>query len=43
MMTKQPDIHEQIMILISEYKRNKISDEDKAAIEGMTYAKSRAS
>ncbi len=43
MMTKQSDIHEQIMILISEYKRNKISDEDKAAIEGMTYAKSRAS
>lgn len=42
-MTQQPDIHDQIMILISEYKQNKISDEDKAAIEGLKYAKSRAS
>ena len=43
MMTKQPDIHEQIMILISDYKQNKISDEDKAALEGIKYARSRAS
>lgn len=43
MMTKQPDIHEQIMILISDYKQSKISDEDKAALEGMEYARSRAS
>lgn len=42
-MMKQPDIHEQIMLLISEYKRSKVSDEDIAALEGMKYAKSRVS
>ena len=42
-MMKQPYIHDKITLLISEYKQNKISDEDKAAVEGLKYARSKAS